>query len=194
MSRQTLFRSFLRHPGRVGALCPSSPSLCRMMVSRIGVERAALVVELGPGTGVITREIVRMLPKGGKLVAVELDEMLCLQMRRNFPAVEVLHDSASRLDAILAERNLPAADAIVSGLPWAVFPESLQREILDAVAGSLAPEGWFTTFAYLQGLMLPAGMRFRRLLNETFGEVLTSSVVWRNLPPAFVYRCRRRSE
>ena len=142
----------------------------------------------------ITREIVRMLPEGGKLVAVELDEMLCLQLRRNFPAVEVLHDSASRLDAILAERNLPAADAIVSGLPWAVFPESLQREILDAVAGSLAPEGWFTTFAYLQGLMLPAGMRFRRLLNETFGEVLTSSVVWRNLPPAFVYRCRRRSE
>ena len=54
MSRQTLFRRFLRHPGRVGALWPSSPSLCRMMVSRIGVEQAKLVVELGPGTGVIT--------------------------------------------------------------------------------------------------------------------------------------------
>lgn len=194
MSRQTLFRRFLRHPGRVGALWPSSPSLCRMMVSRIGVEEADLVVELGPGTGVITREIIRMLPEKGKLVAVELDEMLCIQLHRNFPDVEILHDSASRLVEILAERSLPRANAIISGLPWAVFPESLQREILDAVAGSLAPDGWFTTFAYLQGLMLPAGMRFRRLLNETFGEVLTSSVVWRNLPPAFVYRCRRRSE
>lgn len=194
MSRQTLFRRFLRHPGRVGALWPSSPSLCRMMVSRVGVEEAGLVVELGPGTGVITREIIRMLPETGKLVAVELDEMLCLQLRRNFPGVEILHDSASRLVEILRERQLPAANAIISGLPWAVFPESLQREILGAVAGSLAPDGWFTTFAYLQGLMLPAGMRFRRLLSETFGEVLTSSVVWRNLPPAFVYRCRPREK
>lgn len=194
MSRQTLFRRFLRHPGRVGALWPSSPSLCRMMVSRIGVEEAGLVVELGPGTGVITREIIRMLPGNGKLVAVELDEMLCHQLRRNFPEVEILHDSASRLVEILRERQLPQADAIISGLPWAVFPESLQREILGAVAGSLSPEGWFTTFAYLQGLMLPAGMRFRRLLSETFGEVLTSSVVWRNLPPAFVYRCRSRGK
>ena len=164
------------------------------MVSRIGVEEAALGVELGPGTGVITREIIRALPENGKLVAVELDEMLCLQLRRNFPEVEILHDSASRLMEILNERQLPRANAIISGLPWAVFPESLQREILNAVAGSLAPDGWFTTFAYLQGLMLPAGMRFRRLLSETFGEVRTSSVVWRNLPPAFVYRCRPREE
>ena len=93
MSRQTLFRRFLRHPGRVGALWPSSPSLCRMMVSRIGVEQAKLVVELGPGTGVITREIIRMLPAGGRFMAVELDELLCLQLRRNFPGVEILHDS-----------------------------------------------------------------------------------------------------
>ncbi len=194
MSRQTLFRCFLRHPGRVGALWPSSPSLCRMMVSWVGVEEAGLVVELGPGTGAITREIIRMLPETGKLVAVELDERLCLQLRRNFPRVEILHNSASRLVEILHERQLPAANAIISGLPWAVFPESLQREILGAVAGSLSPDGWFTTYAYLQGLMLPAGMRFRRLLGETFGEVLTSSVVWRNLPPAFVYRCRPRGK
>ena len=107
MSRQTLFRRFLRHPGRVGALWPSSPSLCRMMVSRIGVEQAKLVVELGPGTGVITREIIRMLPAGGRFMAVELDELLCLQLRRNFPGVEILHDSASRLAEILRERRLP---------------------------------------------------------------------------------------
>ena len=73
-----------------------------------------------------------------------------------------------------------------------MLPESLQREILNAVLSNLAPGGYFVTFAYLQGLMLPAGMRFRRLLSETFGEVRTSSVVWRNLPPAFVYRCRSR--
>ncbi len=186
-----LFRRFLQHPTRVGALCPSSSSLCRMIASEIGVEEAELVVELGPGTGVITREIVRRLPAGGRLLAIELDPALCSHLERSFPAVRICNDSASRLGAILAESGETAPDAVVSGLPWAIFPESLQREILAAVADSLAPGGWFATFAYLQGLMLPAGMRFRKLLGEMFSTVETSQVVWRNLPPAFVYRCRR---
>ncbi len=186
-----LFRRFLQHPTQVGALCPSSAALCRTITSKIGVEEAELVVELGPGTGAITREIVRRLPSGGKLLAIELDPALCRHLERDFPSVRICNDSASRLGAILHESGAPAPDAVISGLPWAIFPESLQREILSAVAGSLAPEGWFATFAYLQGLMLPAGMRFRRLLGEMFSTVETSPVVWRNLPPAFVYRCRR---
>ncbi len=191
MKRGVLFTRFLRHPAQVGALCPSSRSLCRTIVSEIGVERAGLVVELGPGTGVITREIVQRLPESGRLLAIELDAALCAHLLEMFPDVDICHDSASRLGEILAEKRVGAVDAVVSGLPWAVFPESLQREILNEVSGNLVPGGWFATFAYLQGLMLPAGIRFRRLLNETFSEVVTSRVVWRNVPPAFVYRCRK---
>ena len=130
MGKAVLFKRFLQHPTQVGALCPSSCALCRAMASEIGVENAGLVVELGPGTGVITRELVRRLPENGKLLAVELDELL-------------------------------------------------------------SEGGYFATFAYLQGLMLPAGIRFRKLLNELFSEVTTSRVVWKNLPPALVYRCRK---
>ena len=67
-----------------------------------------------------------------------------------------------------------------------------QQEILENVLASLRPGGCFTTFAYLQGLMLPAGRRFRKRLCEIFDKVETTPVVWRNLPPAFVYRCRSR--
>lgn len=148
-------------------------------------------MELGPGTGVITRELVRRLPENGKLLAVELDELLCEHLKRTFPEVEICHDSASNLGGILKERGLPPVNAVVSGLPWAVFPESLQREILGALVENLSEGGYFATFAYLQGLMLPAGIRFRKLLNELFSEVTTSRVVWKNLPPALVYRCRK---
>ena len=191
MGKAVLFKRFLQHPTQVGALCPSSCALCRAMASEIGVENAGLVVELGPGTGVITRELVRRLPENGKLLAVELDELLCEHLKRTFPEVEICHDSASNLGGILKERGLPPVNAVVSGLPWAVFPESLQREILGALVENLSEGGYFATFAYLQGLMLPAGIRFRKLLNELFSEVTSSRVVWKNLPPALVYPCRK---
>jgi hypothetical protein len=54
----------------------------------------------------------------------------------------------------------------------------------------LGKGGQFVTFAYLQGLILPAAQRFRKLLKQYFSEVSTSRTVWLNVPPAFIYRCR----
>ena len=194
MSTSSLFRRFLQNPTQIGALCPSSPALCRTITSDIGLENATTVVELGPGTGVITREILRRLSPETTFLAIELDKALCMDLRRNFPELRLCNDSAARLEAILQEEQLERIDVIVSGLPWAIFPETLQQEILENVLASLRPGGCFTTFAYLQGLMLPAGRRFRKRLCEIFDKVETTPVVWRNLPPAFVYRCRPREE
>lgn len=69
MGKAVLFKRFLQHPTQVGALCPSSCALCRAMASEIGVENAGLVVELGPGTGVITRELVGPPPAGERQAA-----------------------------------------------------------------------------------------------------------------------------
>ena len=189
----TFFRRFLTHPGQVGAVCPSSPELGRMMVTDVGLDTARCVVELGPGTGPITREILAAMAQYSdqRFLAVELDESLCSGLRRDFPALELYHDSASNLPEILRQAGLSRADLVLSGLPWAIFPESLQREILTAVWESLEPGGYFATFAYVQGVWLPAGRKFRELLWETFGNVELSPIVWRNLPPAFVYRCKK---
>ncbi len=189
MIQPVLFKRFLQHPGQVGALCPSSRTLCRTIASGIGVENARVVVELGPGTGVITRELYGRLSNSGRLIAVELDSSLCTLLQRTLPGVDVCNSSASELTTILRHRQLSRADVVVSGLPWAIFPAPLQREIMQSVVENLAPGGCFVTFAYLQGRLLPAGIRFRRLLHEFFPEVRTSRVVWRNLPPAFIYRC-----
>jgi phospholipid N-methyltransferase len=55
----------------------------------------------------------------------------------------------------------------------------------------LKPKGQFVTFAYLHGLPLPAGRQFAARLPEYFTEIRKSHPVWRNVPPALVYRCRR---
>ena len=117
---------------------------------------------------------------------------VCGELKCRFPALSVHHDSAANLPRILDRHGRQSAEVIVSGLPWAIFPDELQQEILESVIASLAPGGCFTTFAYLQGLLLPAGRRFRKRLHELFDTVETSQVVWCNLPPAFVYRCRSR--
>ena len=98
------------------------------------------------------------------------------------------------LDVMLKDRALPKADVVISGLPFAIFPEELQEKILQGVLRSLVPGGTFATFAYLQGVILPAGVRFRKKLESTFPEVTTSQIVWNNMPPAFVYRCRKLGE
>lgn len=59
----SLFRRFLRHPTQVGAVCASSDALARMITEEVGIETAPVVVELGPGTGVFTREILRWREK-----------------------------------------------------------------------------------------------------------------------------------
>jgi phospholipid N-methyltransferase len=75
----------------------------------------------------------------------------------------------------------------VSGLPWAAFPEALQDQLLDTIADVLRPGGRLVTFAYLQGVLLPAGAKFKRKLKQRFRRVSTTRTVWLNLPPAFVY-------
>lgn len=187
----SLFWKFLQNPRQVGACCPSSPALCREITSSIGVEHANLVAELGPGTGVITEEICRKLNANGKLAVVELDEHLANSLEMKFSHITVFRGCASQLDSMLHSRALPKADVVISGLPFAIFPEELQDKILEGVLRSLVPGGTFATFAYLQGVILPAGLRFRHKLETVFDNVTTSQIVWNNMPPAFVYRCRK---
>lgn len=187
----SLFARFLRHPGQVGALCPSSRSLAVEMTRDVGMETARTVVELGPGTGAITREIIPRLPDRAGFLTVELDPGMADCLRSRFPRARVVCGSASDLPDILKTAGVPRADVILSGLPWAVFPTRLQDEILDGVLTGLASGGFFATFAYIQGVVLPGGIRFRRKLESLFSEVTCSPIVWRNLPPAFVYRCRK---
>ena len=184
-------RAFLRDPVHTGAIAPSSEGLAQAMTDWIGWGGARTVLELGPGTGVFTAEILRRLPRGARFVAIELNAQFVAQLRHRFPEVEVCQDDVGNLEGICAGRGISGADAILSGLPWAAFPSELQDRCLQAITRVLRLGGEFCTFAYLQGLCLPAGRRFRRLLEQHFPRVERSGIVWRNLPPALVYQCRR---
>lgn len=184
-------RAFLRNPGTTGAIAPSSERLARVLASVVPVTGTPTVVELGPGTGAVSAVIARRLPAGARHLAIELDPAMVGHLRRAHPDLEVVPGDARRLPALLAEHGVQRADAVVCGLPWALFDATTQTEVLAGISTAIGPTGAFTTFAYLQGMALPAARRFRATLRATFEEVQVTATVWRNLPPAFVYVCRR---
>jgi phosphatidylethanolamine/phosphatidyl-N-methylethanolamine N-methyltransferase len=182
-------REFARRPSEVGAIVPSSSYLTTEIVRQAGVRNANVIVEFGPGTGSFTREILRQKKENAIFFGIEANCSLVKTLRRKFPKANIIAGSAENTLSILKKDNQSEADCIVSGLPWAAFPPSLQDKLLEAAIASLRPGGRFTTFAYLHGLLLPAGQRFREKLQETFSKVHLGRIIWKNIPPAFVYRC-----
>jgi phospholipid N-methyltransferase len=161
------------------------------MVEWIEWPRVRAVVEYGPGLGAFTSAVLAAKPPGADYFAVELEPTFVTAMQQRFPSARIHHNSVANIRAICDQQGIAAVDAVISGLPWAAFPERLQIELMDATASVLAPQAQFVTFAYVQGVLLPAGQRFRKMLSRYFSDVTTSRIVWRNLPPAFVYRCRQ---
>lgn len=182
---------FARHPWRVGAVAPSSAGLAVQAIMPVPGTGDPVVVELGPGTGAFTRAIQRRLGGRGYHLAVEVDAAFAGVLRRRYPRVEVVVADAARLPELLAQRGLPPADVVVSGLPWAALTAARARGTLAAVASVMAPHAAFTTFAYVHALWTPPARRLRDELTRTFDEVVPGRTVWPNLPPALVYHARR---
>jgi len=182
---------FARSPRTVGALLPSSPALAQVMLAPIDFATARTVVEFGPGTGAFTRAIAQRLPPQCRYLGIELNAAFCRSLAAEFPRLAFVHASVADLTHILASHGIAEIDAIVSGLPWATLPLSLQHTVFSAIDHALAPGGVFVTFGYMQSLVLPGAWALRRRLHRGFGHVSRSPIVWTNVPPAFVYVCRK---
>ncbi|GAA3153618.1 SAM-dependent methyltransferase [Nonomuraea salmonea] len=138
---RTVHRTVPALPATIGAVAPSSRRLAAAVCAPIPERGEPIVVELGPGTGAFTAEIQQRLDGRGHHLAVELNEQLARLLAERYPAVDVAHDDATRLGELLGERGLRMADVVVSGLPWAAFPDDVQRELLGAVTGGDEPGG-----------------------------------------------------
>jgi len=183
---------FLRNPRQVGALAPSSRTLARAMVAHLTLTSECRVVELGPGTGVFTREVINRLPTDGKFLAVDINAHFCRELRDRWPALDCECGSAAELPAMLSSRGWTSVDHIISGLPFASLPAQLSRDILAAIQATLRPGGTFTTFQYIHAYPMPPAVAFRRDMAARFGTAATRHAVFANVPPAFVLSWRQR--
>lgn len=189
--RARFLAAFVRRPFDTGSITPSSIHLARAMVSGMDLPAADTVVELGPGTGVFTKLIEAQMRPGASCLCFEINCEMAKDLARQFPRIHVVNDSVEHIDRHLKALGRSAVDAAISGLPWAAFAPEHQRRLLDATVGALRPGGKFATFAYTHAARMPRARKFRELLESRFKTVTTSPIVWRNVPPAFVYRCEK---
>ena len=163
-----------------GAVVPSSDKLARAVADAVPpLARDSVIVELGPGTGVLTRELVRRFP-GHRIVAVEFNPVFALRLRREMPTIDVVTACASRLRPILGDLGIPCGEvgAVVSGLPLLSLPRGLRLEIVASVADVLSPGCRFVQFTYSTRAwrrQAPVGFRLEKTRR-----------VWLNFPPASV--------
>lgn len=182
---------FAKSPTRMGAVAPSSPYLARELVLDHELRNADVVLEYGPGTGAFTRDILASIGGQTKFVAFEVNPQMTRILRERYPEMLVYEESVHAVPKVLTDLNIEKVDCIVSGLPWASFDRDTQDRILEITRSVLKDGGLFTTFAYFHGLVLPSAQAFRQALRHYFSDVLISDIVWRNVPPALVYSCRK---
>jgi len=139
---------FLAHPDQVGSVIPSSHTLEQRLVRSARLLRARCVVELGPGTGGTTRAFLRAMPAAAHLLAIELNEGFAARLRSAIrdPRLTVVNGSAEFVDRFLAERGLPAPDAVISGIPFSTMPGEVADRIAAEIARVLAPGGRFVAY------------------------------------------------
>ena len=186
-------KQFIRHPRKTGAIAASSKHLARAVVTTANLAAAQAVVELGPGTGVFTEAILQHLLPGAVFFALELNPRFATETRQRCPTATVYHDSALYIKKYLRQHGRDTCDCVISSLPWGVFEKRLQVELLDAIVKALHRDGEFLTYTYLGGMLLPAARDFLKLLRTYFASVHKTPVVWRNIPPAYIYHCRNHA-
>jgi phospholipid N-methyltransferase len=180
--------AFVRAPFKVGALWPSSADLSRAVATSCDFDHDDTVVELGPGTGNFTELLLKKLDGRGRLVALEINPTNIDILRSRFSPCEIVQDSAEHLLRYVGPGD---ARCVVSGLAWGNMFPALQDRIIEAIVKSLAPGGQFVAFAYVHARWFPTTLRFRKLMFREFARVETTPIIWRNVPPAYVYRCWR---
>ncbi len=172
-------RSLLSDPLKMGALAPSSPKLSRLMASRVKASDDA-VLEIGAGTGSITRALLETGLRPERLVVIERDPSLAAFLEREFPRVRVCCGDALNAAQILGDCCLAPVKTVISSLPLRNLPECDQLDVMRAMMGALSCEGELIQFTYAAGC--PIASEKLGLSAECLGRV------WMNLPPAAVWR------
>lgn len=179
-------RHFFANPRGIGSMIPSSRRLTQRLLAGVDWPSARVIVEYGPGTGVVTRAILAQMAPDARLYAFEINEDFVAFLRRAIPdpRLTVVHASAETVASALAATGIAHCDAAISSLPFSIMPPRVRLRILAATARVLAPGAAMVGYQY--------STRWLRELRRSFGNVAVDFEP-RNWPPAFVFTARSGS-
>jgi phosphatidylethanolamine/phosphatidyl-N-methylethanolamine N-methyltransferase len=173
------FRRWLANPLQMGSITPSSPSLCRRLVAETRRTGDEAVVELGAGTGVVSRALLDGGIPPERLFVVEIVPDMAAHLREVLPGVRVIEGDARQLPDLIPAHWHGRIGTVICGIPLVLLPVAEQRRFIDAMT-AVAPGRGFLHFSYCATSPLPARKHQLTAKREAWTPL--------NFPPASVWR------
>ncbi len=173
------FRRWLANPLQMGSIIPSSPTLCGKIVRQTRRAADEFVVELGAGTGVVSRALLDSGLPPERLYVVEIVPTMASHLRRVLPGVNVVEGDARLLPNLLPDHVRGKIGTVVCGIPLVLLPVAEQRRFIDAIE-AVAPGRGFLHFSYCITSPLPYQKHALAAKREAWTPM--------NFPPASVWR------
>jgi phospholipid N-methyltransferase len=172
-----LSKEAFKNMRQTGSIVESSPFLIRKMLHKIDFSRDIHVVELGAGSGCVTKSLLRKLNRQSRLTAFEINPNLFKKVSRhiNDPRFTCINDNVENMLDYLGHESV---DYIVSALPLANIHQQPKHRILDSCYKALKPNGRYTQFQYSAADL---GLIKRKFPKFDCGFTLL------NIPPALIY-------
>ncbi len=170
----------LKNPRQLGAVAPSSRHLGALLARHASVDDTSPIIELGGGTGSLTRAMIKAGIDPARIYVIELDAALAAYLKSALPQVNVIHGNAAELDRILPPEIIGKVHRVLSGLPMINIPEAIRRQILESCFKIMVPGGSYLQYTYSPRSSIDANAY--QLTKKRLGTI------FRNLPPATVWQ------
>ncbi|MBI1870352.1 MAG: methyltransferase domain-containing protein [Chlamydiae bacterium] len=179
MKRLHFFLNFLKDR-QIGAIFPSSRFVHTRVLSKIKTETIKTVIEYGPGNGVLTKTLLKKLPKNARFIVIETNKKFCEELKKiNDSRLEVIHGDAKKVDIYLKKLKIKEVDLILSSIPLSFFNEQEIKSLLKKTKQVLTQGGKFIIYNQYSS---KAGSYLKGFFNN-----LKSQMELRNIPPAFIF-------
>ncbi len=181
-SKLVFARNFFKNPRMLGSLIPSSRYLISNLLRDVNWERARVFVEIGPGVGTITKEILKRMRPDAVLLTFEINDDFVRHLKQNFddPRLRVYHRSGGDILEVLRELRLGSADYVLAGIPFSIMPDDARMAVLQNSHDALASGGVMLVYQFSN--------KVRADLEKLYGRV-HSLFEPRNILPAHVFHC-----
>lgn len=178
-------QAFVKNPLKVGAIAPSSTDLARKMLDGLVPNEDNIILELGVGTGAITKHIRGILPNEDSYLGIELDKDLVKHLRKKYPGLNISCGNALEAGNIHQKSELGKVGAIICCLPFVTMPNEIGENILDEISVFMDKGCLFRTFQYAHGYYMPSAIKLREFMRKRYGKSKRSKIIVKNVPPAY---------
>lgn len=180
---KSFFKTCVSSMKTSGTIKPSSSKLIQTCLKKLDLETYNTIVELGPGDGCVTTQILSRIPKTSKFISIEINEDFynhCMSRFKEFDNLILVKESAFELESILKNMDVHSVDCVISSLPLSLFKKQDVNALLQQVKRGLKPNGKFVQYQY--------SLANYNMIKKSFPKVSLDLTLY-NIPPAFVYHC-----